>query len=445
MKTERYQPIVYFIALIAALGGLLFGYDTGVISGVILFLQEEFHLSDFGTEVIVSAILIGAIVGAIFSGRFVSMIGRKGVIIFAACLFICGTLLFAFATSVPIVILARTILGLAIGASSFAVPLYISELSPPKIRGFLVSLNQVMITAGIFISYLVNLYFAEHSLWRWMVGIAAIPALFLGIGMLFLPDSPRLLYQKNKKEEARSILTKIHGENLADFELSQIAGSVQKMGKKRTPLFQKKYAMPIFIGVFLAIFQQITGINTIIYYAPIIFKLTGLTSNVVAILATAGVGFVNLVMTLIAIRFIDRLGRRPLLLLGIGGMIIGLVCISLSFAFAAPSPLLGWITAFSLFLYVASFAIGLGPIFWLLIAEIYPLSIRGRAMSFATMMNWAANLLVAMTFLSLLHYLSAPITFALYAALSIICWLFVYYFIAETKKKSLEELEKRWD
>lgn len=444
MKKDNYPRLVYLIALIAALGGLLFGYDTGVISGVILFLQQEFQLTNFLIELIVSSLLVGAIIGAIIAGKLVSRLGRKKVVILAACLFFLGTLIFTIAHSVTTIIIARTLLGIAIGASSFAVPLYIAELSPPSIRGFLVSLNQVMITAGIFISYLINLYFAEHALWRWMVAIAAIPALLLGIGMLFLPESPRLLYQKNKKDQARKILMAIHGERLTEFELSQIAVSVHHT-LKRPPLFQKKFAIPILIGVFLAIFQQITGINTIIYYAPIIFKLTGLTSNVVAILATAGVGLVNLLMTLLAIRFIDRLGRRPLLLTGITGMVLGLLCISLSFAFAKPSPLLGWITAGSLFLYVASFAIGLGPIFWLLIAEIYPLSIRGRAMSFATMINWAANLLVAISFLSLLHYLNPPRTFALYALLTILCWFFVYFFVSETKNKSLEELEKRWE
>lgn len=441
---RKYHPIIYVIASISAIGGLLFGYDTGVVSGAILFIREDFHLSDLQTEIVVASILFGAIFGALLTGRWTYYLGRKKLIILGAFIFAAGTLLSALAQSISTIIGGRILLGFAIGGTSMVVPLYISEMSPPKIRGLLVSLNQVMITAGIFISYLVNLYFAEYGLWRYMLGVAILPAILLGIGMLFLPESPRWLLRQGLENRARAILFYIHSAELAELEFNEIKMTVQPDQRIRPPIFQKKYFIPLIIGIGLAIFQQITGINTIIYYAPLIFKMTGLQSNVIAILATAGVGLVNLLMTLVAVQLIDRIGRRPLLLFGVGGLFFSLWMLGLSFFITSPSPLLGWITAICLFLFVASFAISLGPIFWLLISEIYPLAIRGRAMSVATVVNWVANLLVTVTFLTLIGHLGKAYTFWLYGIITIGCWLFIYFLIPETKGRRLEEIEQSW-
>lgn len=445
MKTPRYNFLVYFVAFISALGGLLFGYDTGVISGAILFIRRDFHLTNVQIEVIVSAILIGAIIGAVVAGALTDRFGRKRVIIGAAILFAIGGLISAFAPQMGTLIAGRIFLGLAIGTASMTVPLYISEMSPPAIRGFLVSLNQVMVTAGILLSYLVDLSFASSGMWRYMLGLAVVPALLLGIGMFFLPESPRWLIKQGLLQKGREILNRLHSPPLAEMEMKEIVASLDVHNYGMISLFQKKYALPLTIGIGLAIFQQVTGINTIIYYAPIIFEMTGLSSNVNAILATVGVGIVNFLMTLVAIQFIDRVGRRPLLLIGLAGMILSLGSLGLAFKLAQPSPLLGWITALSLFVYVGSFAISLGPIFWLLIAEIYPLSVRGKAMSLATFMNWGANLVVGITFLTLIQSFGSSNTFWLYGFITIGCWLFTYFLIPETKGKTLEQIEDLWD
>ncbi|MCH9626908.1 MAG: putative metabolite transport protein CsbC [Chlamydiales bacterium] len=434
----------YVIASIAALGGFLFGYNVAVLSGAILFINHQFHLTDGQTEVVVASFLFGAIVGALLAGKGVSHFGRKKIIILTALLFALGALLTAFAATIHMIIWGRIIVGLGIGGASMAVPLYIAEMSPPNKRGFFVSFNQMMITAGICIAYLVNLSFAHHELWRYMLGIAVIPSVMLGIGMLFLPETPRWLLQKGEAKKAENVLLFLHPEELARFEFNEMQQTLH-VQEKKAPLFVKKLSIPLLIGIALALFQQVTGINTIIYYAPTIFKMTGLESNVTAILATAGIGIVNFVMTLVAIQLIDRLGRRLLLLIGVAGMILSLGVLGLSFYFASPSALLGWTTTLCLIFYVASFAISLGPIFWLLIAEIYPLSVRGKAMSVATFINWSANLLVAITFLTLIKTLGQANTFWLYGLISIGCWLFIYFVVPETKGKTLEEIEQFWN
>lgn len=441
---KKFHPLVYLIAGISALGGLLFGYDTGVISGAVLFIRPDFHLNNVQTEVIVSAVLFGAIIGACFAGNLADHYGRRKVIILAACVFALGGLISALASSTEILIGGRILIGCAIGVASMVVPLYISEISPPPIRGFLVSLNQVMITAGILLSYLIDLSFSDSGMWRFMLGLAVIPSILLGIGMFFLPESPRWLIKSGYEKKAQAILNRLHTSQYADAEVREINLSLQSETVEKPSLFQALYRPALIIGVGLAIFQQITGINTIIYYAPMIFQMTGLSSSVTAILATTGVGVVNFLMTLVAIKFIDTKGRRPLLLIGIMGMFLSLLVLGAAFKWIHPSPLLGWVTVLGLVVYVAFFAISLGPIFWLLIAEIYPLTIRGKAMGVATVVNWAANLAVGITFLTLIQYLGNAYTFWLYAIVTIGCWLFTYYLVPETKGKTLEEIGESW-
>jgi SP family galactose:H+ symporter-like MFS transporter len=432
----------YMIAIIAGLGGFLFGYNTAVMSGAILFIGPEFYLTEFQIEIVVASFLFGAIAGALLCGKSVSSLGRKKTLIFTSILFLAGALMTAFANSMGAMIAGRIVVGLGIGSASMAAPLYIAELSPHLKRGFFVSFNQVLITIGICAAYFVNLIFAPEMLWRNMLGVAVIPAIFLGAGMLFLPESPRWLIKRGMFEKAQKILLSIHSKELAQYELKEI--TIQAKIPK-APLFTRKYSIPLVIGVSLAAFQQITGINTIIYYAPIIFKMTGLQSNISAILATLGIGIVNLLTTLVAIQVIDRLGRRPLLLIGVGGMILSLGVLGFAFYAAAPSALLGWTTTACLLFYVASFAISLGPIFWLLIAEIYPLSIRGGAMSLATFTNWGANLVVAISFLTLIHWMGQASTFWLYGFISIGCWFFIFFLVPETKGRTLEEIEQFWN
>jgi SP family galactose:H+ symporter-like MFS transporter len=438
------QRFVYIVAAVSALAGLLFGYDTGVISGAILFIKQQFTLSTTMEEVVTSVVLLGAVIGAATGGTLADRFGRRRTIILAAGIFVLGAVGTALAPTIPWLIVSRSVVGIAIGVASFSAPLYISEVSPANARGSLVSLNQLAITFGIVVSYLVDYALSGVGGWRWMFGLATIPATILGIGMLFLPDSSRWLVSRGLLDKARAVLERIHGTTNVDDELGEINNSAQLQGDEWAELFKLSVRPALVVGIGLAIFQQVTGINTVIYYAPTIFQFAGFASAAVAILATAGVGVMNMLMTIVAIRLIDQVGRRPLLLIGLTGMILSLGVLGLAFLLPNLSSALGWIAVGSLILYVGSFAIGLGPVFWLLISEIYPLKIRGLAMSIASIANWGSNLLVALTFLTLTQVLGRPGTFWLYGLAGIGAWLFAYFLAPETRGRTLEEIEAHW-
>jgi len=435
---------VTVVSWISALAGLLFGYDTGVISGAILFVKTDFSLSRRSEELVVSAVLMGAVVGAVFGGRLADRLGRRKVLIQVAILFMIGAIGTALAPTPALLAIGRAVVGIAIGVASFTAPLYISEVSPARVRGKLVSLNQLMITIGIVVSYLADYGFAGVHAWRWMFGVAAIPALILVIGLIFVPESPRWLMSRGFQERARAILSRIRQGSNVDAEMSEIALSLNKQEGGLREILSDAVRPALVVGIGLAIFQQFTGINTVIYYAPTIFQFAGFASASAAILATAGVGLINVLLTIVALRLLDRAGRRPLLLWGLVGMIASLGLLGFAFLSPSLSSALAWIAVVSLAIYVACFAIGLGPVFWLMIAEIYPLRVRGRAMAVATVANWGANLVVALTFLSLLHSLGRAWTFWLYAIIGVLAWIFVYRLVPETKGRTLEELEEYW-
>jgi sugar porter (SP) family MFS transporter len=435
---------VTMVAGISALGGLLFGYDTGVISGAILFIQQDFALSGTLEEVVISSVLLGAVIGAAVGGPLADGMGRRRALILTAVIFALGAVGTALAPDVAWLIAGRVIVGAAIGAASFTAPLYISEVSPVAIRGRLVSLNQIALTAGIVVSYLVDYALSGARGWRWMFGLAAIPAVALGVGMLFVPESPRWLISRALPEKAHAVLQRIRGTADVDGELTEIRTSVDQQSGGWTELLSPLVRPALIVGIGLAIFQQVTGINTVIYYAPTIFQFAGFTSASVAILATVGVGVVNLAMTVVAMLLLDRVGRRPLLLVGLAGMVLSLGVLGLAFAVPALQANLGWIAVGSLMAYVGSFAIGLGPVFWLLISEIYPLKIRGLAMSVATVANWGMNLLVALTFLTLIQLMGRPATFWLYGVVGVGAWIFAYRLVPETKGRTLEDIEAHW-
>ena len=433
---------VYFVALIAALAGLLFGYDTGVISGAILFIKDEFHLTSIMEEIVVSAVLLGAIVGAAASGGVSDKIGRRQTIIWTAIFFAIGALGSAFAQNVIWLISCRVIIGVAIGVASFVAPLYISEVAPTEVRGALVSLNQLMITCGIVLSYVVDYAFSASDNWRWMFAFGAVPAIVLLVGMLFLPESPRWLLSQSLVKRARAILERIRNKENVDKELEVINKTLKQKAGGWGELLEPWIRPALIVGIGLAFIQQATGINTVIYYAPTIFEFAGFESAKVSILATAGVGIVNVLMTIVAIWLLDRLGRRPLLFTGLIGMILSLTVLGFAFRVPSLSGSLKWITVAGLACYIASFAISLGPIFWLIIAEIYPLRIRGRAMSIATVANWTFNIIVALTFLTMADKLGRSSAFWLYALVAIAGLVFSYFYVPETKGRTLEEIEE---
>jgi len=435
---------VYLAAAISALGGLLFGYDTGVISGAILFIKRDFALSTGLVEVIVSAVLAGAVLGAAVGGVLTDRFGRRRILIATAVLFVACALETAVASTVTWLVIGRVVIGTAIGVASFVAPLYISEIAPVAIRGSLVGLNQLALTSGIVLAYLVDYAFAGVQGWRWMLGLAALPGAALGIGMWRMPESPRWLMSRARTESARAVLARMRNPAEVEGELQDIRTSLETQEGGWADLWKPGVRIAMVVGIGLAIWQQVTGINTVIYYAPTIFQFAGLGSASVAILATLGVGIVNVLMTIVALRLVDRVGRRPLLLTGLAGMIVSLVVLGLAFRVPALSGRLAWITATSLMIYVGSFAVGLGPVFWLLISEIYPLQVRGVAMSVATLANWAANLLVALTFLSLIEVAGRPLTFWSYALAGVGAWWFVYRLVPETKGQTLEHIEAHW-
>jgi SP family galactose:H+ symporter-like MFS transporter len=432
---------VFVVAGIAALAGLLFGYDTGIISGAILFIRTDFALSATTEGLVVSAVLFGATFSSVLSGRLADRLGRRTVLLIASLFFIVGSLVGAFATSVVVLVISRFVLGLAIGVASFTAPLYISEIAPPNVRGRLVGLNQLAITLGILLSYVVDFSFAKSRQWDWMIGLGAVPGLLLALGMFFLPESPRWLLLRGQSEKARVVLQEVRGQSDVSAEWTEIQETLKGEQGAWRELLKPWFRPMLIVGVGLAFFQQFTGINTVIYYAPTIFKLAGFHSDSTSILATIGVGLVNAGMTVVAISLMDRVGRRPLLLTGLVGMALSLFALTLGFAGVFGRDELKWIGVLSLMAYVASFAISIGPIFWLMISEIYPLRLRGLAMSLATGACWVCNLIVTFTFLLLIQSLGPAGTFGLLGVITLAAIVFSYFLVPETKGRSLEQIE----
>lgn len=434
------NKLVYFFG---ALGGLLFGYDTGVIAGAILFINKDLGLSPFMSGLVVSSLLVGAMVGAAFAGPIADATGRRKLVLVAAVVFAVGAIGAALATSAGMLVLFRVVLGLAVGAASLIVPLYLAEVAPTEIRGAVASLNQLMIVTGILIAYIANSALAGAEAWRWMIGLAVVPSALLFLGMLFMPETPRWLVSKDREEEAREVLRRTRDEVAVEAEMNDIKRVESQEEGGLGELLASWVRPALLVGMGLAIFQQIIGINTIVYYAPTTLTNVGF-GNSAAILANAGIGVINVTMTLVAIRFIDRVGRKPLLLVGAAGMALSLGILGLT-SLLLPEPsgvgLVGIVTLVCLALFIAAFAVSWGPIVWVMLGEIFPLKIRGSAMAVATVLLWGANFVVSLSFPVLLEALGLGWLFLGYALIGLAALLFVRYFVTETKGRSLEKIE----
>jgi SP family galactose:H+ symporter-like MFS transporter len=449
---DRGQPLVIFLAAaIAALGSFLFGYDTGVISGAILFIRQDAGLTGGAPmptaveEAVVSAVLLGAVVGAASGGRLSDRLGRRSILILAGLMFVAGSLGCMLAPNVATLIGFRLLIGVAIGGASLLVPLYIAELAPASLRGTLVSINQLGIVTGILAAYLIDYALAGSADWRAMFGFGMIPAALLAAGMALMPESPRWLVAHGRRQDAQRVLSRLRGGSDVARELEDIGASIRKQRADLRMILAPAVRPALVIGITLAILQQVTGINTVIYYAPTIIENAGLSSATASLLATTGVGIVNLLATVTALWLVDRLGRRPLLLASLIGMALSMAVLGLVFALAVRFGAIGGgVAVLAMMAYVAFFAVGLGPVFWLLIAEIYPLRLRGVAMSIASVANWGANLLVASTFLTLSEAIGRPATFWLFGLLGVLAAVFVHRRVPETKGRSLEEIEQAW-
>jgi sugar porter (SP) family MFS transporter len=437
---ERCTGFLFFVVTVAAFGGFLFGYHTGIISGALIFLTPAFQLSILQQGTVVSIILIGALLGALVAGMLADKIGRKRTIAITSALFVIGAAMIALSDTYEMLLIGRFVSGIGVGIISLSAPLYLAEISPPRFRGMFVSGYQLAITIGILASFFINYVFSIHADWRWMFAIGIFPALFQMVALFFLPETPSWLFKHGLHEHAILTLSRLRKDKdwIHQVETMKSAASPQKKGAWKV-LFSPKLRFVLVIGVLLSAFQQITGINTVIYYAPKIFETAGFTSASGAILATLGVGIINVLSTAFSVWILDRIGRRKLLLIGIAGMALSLGF--LAFAFFVESTMIGKIAMLSLMAYVAFFAIGLGPVTWVVISEIFPLKVRGKAMTVATFVNWFFNYLVSLTFLDLIAQIKAEGTFLIFALLSGLAFWFVFRYIPETKGKSLEEIE----
>jgi sugar porter (SP) family MFS transporter len=432
--------VVLGFTVVVGLGGFLFGYDSGVISGALSFITADFHLSAVSSGLVVSAILIGAMVGALGSGPLADRFGRRSAIIGAAVIFAVGAVLAAVSPSVGALLAARVVLGLGIGAASALVPVFIAEVAPPASRGRLVAVNQLLITIGIVASYAVGYAFTTSHNWRAMFAVGAVPAVALGIGMLFLPESPRWLIARGREQQARIVLARLLPAQMVEDELAEIRQVRPDRGVRLRELTQRWMAPALVAGIGLQILGQATGVNTVIYYAPTIFSHAGLGTST-AILATIGIGLVNVVMTVVGMALVDRIGRRRLLMTGVTIMTLALVALALTLSGRGLSSTTGLVAFICVAVYIAAVAASLDVVVFIIPSEIYPLRVRGTAMSVTLFSNWGMNFVVSLTFLTLLQALGTAGTFWLYAALCALLVAFTARFIPETRGRTLERIE----
>ena len=434
---------VYLIATVAAISGLLFGFDIAVINGAIIFIREQFGLSEFQTEIAASSLLAGCVLGASVGGVLSDRFGRRRTLVFSALLFAASSLGAALPRNLAEFTVARFIGGIAIGVASLLAPLYIAEVAPPKIRGRLVGLNQMTIVSGILLAYSVNWWLSTlgPTGWRWMFATAAIPSVIFFFALLFVPESPRWLTEFGRGEEALRTLTRVSGTETALVQLKQIKDAIAQESGTLAELFRPGLRLALVIGVVLAILQQVTGINTVLFYGSIIFKDQTASGQSSAIFANVIVGVVNFLSTIVALSIIDKVGRKALLMLSAAGMAVAEITLGIAFLIhPAPANLILGIILFC----TASFAVGLGPGVWVVMAELFPTRIRGRAMSIATVSLWVACVALTATFLSIVTAIGPSGAFWLYSTMCVAMFLFVWRVVPETKGKTLEEIEEMW-
>jgi len=448
-SSESSSAFVVKVSLVAALGGLLFGYDTAVIAGVIGYLQQRFQLSPIMTGWAASSAIWGCAFGAMTAGYLSDRFGRKRVLIVTAILFIISSIGAMLPRNLAEFLVARFIGGLGIGAASMLSPLYISEIAPSKNRGRLVSLYQLAIVIGINLIYFVNLLIAKggneawnvETGWRYMLGSGTIPAVLFLILLFIVPESPRWLVKKGRYNEALDTLEKVNGAKDGERVLTEIKDTLGQEAGTLSDLFSKRLRPALVIGIILALFSQITGINAIIYYAPEIFKQIGFAAES-ALLQTVMIGAINTIFTFVALWLIDRSGRKNLLQWGVAGMIVCLLAVGVCFHFKLTTG--PWLILFIL-AYIAFFASSLGPIPWVLISEIFPTRTRGVAMSFCTVVLWVGVLAITQFTPVLLQQIGGAYTFWLFMLNAIFLLWFTWKWIPETKQRTLEEIEQSWN
>ncbi|MGQ5638988.1 MULTISPECIES: sugar porter family MFS transporter [unclassified Streptomyces] len=431
-------------AAVIALGGFLFGFDTGVVSGALLYIKRDFHLNAFEQGSVVSVLLIGAMLGAVAAGRMAENLGRRKALGIEGAVFLVGTAILVTAPGYGALLAGRLVLGLAVGAASATVPVYLSEVSPKEIRGRVLTLNQLLITTGILISYFVNLAFASRGQWRGMFAVGALPALGIVAGALWLlPESPQWLIRHGRRDEARALIVSVTNEERADHLIEQAqrreretSPSRSRQAKGWRVLREPRVRPAVIVGLTLAAVQQFGGINTIIYYAPTTIENTGLSASN-SILYSVAIGVINLLMTIVAIRLVDRVGRRRLLLSSLTGMLVMLALLGLSFVIGMNALL----SLLFMVVYIAAFAVGLGPVFWVLIGEIFPPPARAAGSSASTAVNWISNFVVSLVFLPVANAIGQGQTFWVFAAVCAFGLWFVGRYVPETRDRDFEQVD----
>ena len=440
-QTNRQTILVCFLA---ALAGLLFGLDMGVIAGALPFIATQFNLNSHSQEIVVSVMMFGAALGALCSGPMSSSFGRRKSLLLGALLFIVGSLGCAVAHNLEVLVVSRFVLGLAVGIASFTAPLYLSEIAPERIRGSMISMYQLMITIGILTAFLSDTALSGGGHWRWMLGVITFPAIVLFVGVLTLPESPRWLAMKDKHELAVNVLNLLrNSDQEARDELEQIRESV-KMKQRGLQLFRHNphFRRSTYLGVLLQFMQQFTGMTVIMYYAPKIFEIAGFTSTREQMWGTVIAGLTNVLSTFIAIGLVDRWGRKPILKLGFSVMAICMGILGYMFFSGINGATEQYISVTVLLIFIVGFAMSAGPLIWVLCSEIQPLAGRDFGVTCSTMANWIANMIIGATFLTLIDTIGSPNTFWLYAVLNVICIILTLMFVPETKNISLEHIER---
>ncbi|WP_153535160.1 sugar porter family MFS transporter [Actinomadura macrotermitis] len=436
---------IWFWSVLIAVGGFLFGFDTGVISGALLYIKSDFSLNSFEQGSVVSVLVLGAMVGSLTAGRIADRIGRQKTIGLEGAVFLAGTAIAVLANGYVALMAGRIVLGLAVGGASATVPLYLSEISPKNIRGRVLTLNQLMITVGILVAYMVNLIFSGSGNWRAMIAAGGIPAFVMIVASLWvLPESYQWLLARGRDKEAHRLVASVTGTEIADIAVRRFKEQMQRHadspeakteGKGWHVLLSPHVRPALIVAVVLAVVQQFGGINTIIYYAPTIIQETGLTASN-SIFYSIAIGVINLVMTIVAITLVDRTGRRPLLLHSLLAMTITMALLGLAFVAGWPSLL----TLVFMVLYIGGFAAGLGPVFWDLIAEVYPPEARAAGSAAATAVNWLSNFTVSLVFLPIANAIGQGQTFWIFGVISLLGLLFVKRFVPETKGRDIDQV-----
>lgn len=435
----------YLVAAVAAISGFLFGFDEGIIAGAHSALKAEFHITPLSEGFMTAAVPLGAIFGAAISGRATRAYGRRRVLLSVAFFFFAGSILAGLAPSIWVLVIARLILGFAVGVASMAAPLYIAETAPRRLRGRFVSAFQLAVTVGILVSYMTGLAFSETQDWRLMFAAGGIPAVVLYLGLLRLPESPRWFALRGEWETARRNLAKLNGRSEDDPDVAEALDQMREaidseneagsLGDLFRPLMRP--ALVVAMGLFFL--QQLSGINAVIYYAPQIFRESGFEGHSIQLLATIGIGAINVGMTVVGMWLVERIGRRPLLLIGFVGTAVSLAAISIT---VAPGGGDDFVTFVAVGVFIAAFAVSLGPLPYVLMSEIFPLDVRGHGMALASVTNWGFNFLVVFTFPELLAAIGVPGTFGFFAAMCGIGILFALFLVPETRGVSLERIER---